>query len=84
MIAFICLEKLSNFYDIRTAGSPAKTNVFKLWSGVIAEKGVKGLWVGSIPTMYRAIVINCAQLASYSQFKELIADYMSNNKQFLL
>ena len=37
---------------------------------IAKEEGVVTLWRGAIPTMGRAMVVNAAQLASYSQAKE--------------
>jgi len=34
------------------------------------EEGILTLWRGAIPTMGRAMVVNAAQLASYSQAKK--------------
>ncbi|XP_014249292.1 mitochondrial 2-oxoglutarate/malate carrier protein [Cimex lectularius] len=39
---------------------------------IAKEEGVLALWRGAIPTMGRAMVVNAAQLASYSQAKELL------------
>eukprot|EP01095_Lingulamoeba_sp_RSL-Kostka_P004536 TRINITY_DN15771_c0_g1_i1.p1 TRINITY_DN15771_c0_g1~~TRINITY_DN15771_c0_g1_i1.p1 ORF type:complete len:305 (-),score=96.17 TRINITY_DN15771_c0_g1_i1:77-991(-) len=36
------------------------------------EEGVFALWRGCVPTIMRAMVLNAAQLASYSQIKELL------------
>ena len=41
---------------------------------IVAEEGVGKLWSGVGPTVARAIVINGAQLGSYSQAKETIAE----------
>lgn len=37
---------------------------------MIREEGLFTLWRGAIPTMARAMVVNAAQLASYSQAKQ--------------
>lgn len=34
------------------------------------EEGILTLWRGAVPTMARAMVVNAAQLASYSQAKQ--------------
>ena len=39
---------------------------------IAREEGVTTLWRGAIPTMGRAMVVNAAQLASYSQAKQSI------------
>jgi solute carrier family 25 oxoglutarate transporter 11 len=36
------------------------------------EEGVVTLWRGAVPTMGRAMVVNAAQLASYSQAKQAL------------
>ena len=36
------------------------------------EEGVLTLWRGAVPTMGRAMVVNAAQLASYSQAKQAL------------
>jgi len=46
------------------------TNVFNALLRITKEEGVATLWRGAIPTMGRAMVVNAAQLASYSQAKE--------------
>jgi len=42
-------------------------NVFDALFRVIKEEGVFTLWRGATPTVLRAMVLNAAQLASYSQ-----------------
>ena len=39
---------------------------------ILKEEGLFTLWRGAIPTMGRAMVVNAAQLASYSQAKQFI------------
>jgi solute carrier family 25 (mitochondrial oxoglutarate transporter), member 11 len=41
--------------------------VFNAMSRMIKEEGVLVLWRGCVPTMGRAMVVNAAQLSSYSQ-----------------
>ena len=41
---------------------------------IIREEGLFMLWRGAIPTMGRAMVVNAAQLASYSQAKQILLD----------
>lgn len=52
-------------------------NVFDALIRITREEGVLTLWRGVIPTMGRAMVVNAAQLASYSQAKELLITYGS-------
>lgn len=47
-------------------------NVFNALARIYKEEGVTTLWRGATPTMGRAMVVNAAQLATYSQAKELI------------
>lgn len=47
-------------------------NVFDALFRIFKEEGLFTLWRGAIPTMGRAMVVNAAQLASYSQAKQLI------------
>ncbi|XP_064296467.1 mitochondrial 2-oxoglutarate/malate carrier protein [Phalacrocorax carbo] len=49
-------------------------NVFDALLRMGREEGVATLWRGCIPTMARAVVVNAAQLASYSQSKQLLLD----------
>ncbi|KAK9888027.1 hypothetical protein WA026_000310 [Henosepilachna vigintioctopunctata] len=39
---------------------------------ITREEGLFTLWRGAVPTMGRAMVVNAAQLASYSQAKEML------------
>ncbi|XP_062368222.1 mitochondrial 2-oxoglutarate/malate carrier protein isoform X2 [Cinclus cinclus] len=49
-------------------------NVFDALVRMAKEEGVLTLWRGCIPTMARAVVVNAAQLASYSQSKQFLLD----------
>ncbi|XP_042201259.1 mitochondrial 2-oxoglutarate/malate carrier protein [Callorhinchus milii] len=57
------------------------TNVFNALLRISREEGVTTLWRGCVPTMARAVVVNAAQLASYSQTKQflLTTGYFSDN-----
>ncbi|RZF47237.1 hypothetical protein LSTR_LSTR004946 [Laodelphax striatellus] len=48
------------------------TSVFNALVRITREEGLLALWRGAIPTMGRAMVVNAAQLASYSQAKEIL------------
>lgn len=48
------------------------TNVFNALYRITTEEGVLTLWRGCLPTVARAMVVNAAQLASYSQAKQLV------------
>ncbi|GMS93156.1 hypothetical protein PENTCL1PPCAC_15331, partial [Pristionchus entomophagus] len=48
-------------------------NAFEAIGRIAREEGVTTLWRGCVPTVMRAMVVNVAQLATYSQAKEMIA-----------
>lgn len=48
--------------------------VFNALARIASEEGVVTLWRGTIPTMGRAMVVNAAQLASYSQAKQYLLE----------
>ncbi|XP_068443652.1 mitochondrial 2-oxoglutarate/malate carrier protein [Clinocottus analis] len=50
------------------------SNVFNALVRITREEGVATLWRGCVPTMARAVVVNAAQLASYSQAKQALLD----------
>lgn len=56
-------------------------NVFDALFRITREEGVLTLWRGCLPTIGRAMVVNAAQLASYSQAKQLLMStgYFSDN-----
>jgi solute carrier family 25 oxoglutarate transporter 11 len=56
-------------------------NVFDSLFRIVKEEGVLTLWRGAVPTMGRAMVVNAAQLASYSQAKQFLLDtgYFKDN-----
>lgn len=45
------------------------TGVFNALSRMVKEEGILTLWRGCVPTIGRAMVVNAAQLSSYSQAK---------------
>ncbi|RZC43236.1 mitochondrial 2-oxoglutarate/malate carrier protein [Asbolus verrucosus] len=47
-------------------------NVFDALIRMSREEGILTLWRGAIPTMGRAMVVNAAQLATYSQAKQTL------------
>ncbi|XP_063243468.1 mitochondrial 2-oxoglutarate/malate carrier protein [Bacillus rossius redtenbacheri] len=47
-------------------------NVAEALFRITREEGLLTLWRGAVPTMGRAMVVNAAQLASYSQAKEFL------------
>lgn len=48
------------------------SSVFNALVRITREEGLLVLWRGTIPTIGRAMVVNAAQLASYSQAKEAL------------
>lgn len=48
---------------------------------IVKEEGLFTLWRGAVPTMGRAMVVNMAQLATYSQAKQILLDtkYFNDN-----
>uniref|UniRef100_A0A7E5A2B5 Mitochondrial 2-oxoglutarate/malate carrier protein n=1 Tax=Panagrellus redivivus TaxID=6233 RepID=A0A7E5A2B5_PANRE len=50
------------------------TSVFNAVARIFKEEGVLALWRGCTPTVGRAMVVNAAQLATYSQAKQAILD----------
>ncbi|XP_018421323.1 PREDICTED: mitochondrial 2-oxoglutarate/malate carrier protein-like [Nanorana parkeri] len=50
------------------------SNVFNALVRMSREEGITTLWRGCVPTMARAVVVNAAQLASYSQSKQILLD----------
>lgn len=48
------------------------SSVFNALARIAREEGVTTLWTGATPTIARAMVVNAAQLASYSQAKQAI------------
>lgn len=50
------------------------TNVINALVRITREEGILVLWRGAIPTMGRAMVVNAAQLASYSQAKQYLLE----------
>lgn len=48
------------------------SSVFNALMRITREEGLLTLWRGTVPTMGRAMVVNAAQLASYSQAKQYL------------
>lgn len=46
--------------------------VFNALARITREEGVTTLWRGSLPTVYRAMAMNCGMLATYDQSKEML------------
>ena len=56
-------------------------NVFDALIRITREEGILTLWRGCVPTIGRAMVVNAAQLASYSQAKQFLLStkYFNDN-----
>jgi solute carrier family 25 (mitochondrial oxoglutarate transporter), member 11 len=52
-------------------------NVFDAIIRIAREESVLTLWKGALPTVVRAMVLNGAQLSSYSQAKGILVDYLN-------
>jgi solute carrier family 25 oxoglutarate transporter 11 len=50
--------------------------VFNALSRIVKEEGVTTLWRGSLPTVYRAMAMNCGMLATYDQSKEMLVPFV--------
>lgn len=59
-------------------------NAFEAIFRIAKEEGLFTLWRGALPTMGRAMVVNAAQLASYSQAKQVILQtgFLADGKNF--
>lgn len=48
-------------------------NIFDALWRIAREEGVRGLWRGATPTVARSMVVNCVQLGTYDQAKEVFS-----------
>ncbi|XP_066599260.1 mitochondrial 2-oxoglutarate/malate carrier protein-like [Prorops nasuta] len=72
--AEVALIRMTADGRLRIADRRNYKNVFDALFRIIKEEGLFTLWRGAIPTMGRAMVVNAAQLASYSQAKQVLLD----------
>ncbi len=70
--AEVALIRMTSDGNLPAAQRRNYKNVFEALARIAREEGVLTLWRGAIPTMGRAMVVNAAQLASYSQAKQAI------------
>lgn len=79
--AELCLIRMTSDGRLPPDQRRNYSNAFTALYRIGREEGVSGLWRGAVPTMGRAIVVNAAQLASYSQAKQSLMDtgYFGDN-----
>jgi len=79
--AEISLIRMTSDGRLPVAERRGYKNVFDALSRIIKEEGVLTLWRGCGPTVMRAMVVNAAQLATYSQSKQLLlqSGYFNDN-----
>lgn len=54
-------------------------HVFDAVRRIPAEEGVLSLWKGGLPTVLRAMALNCALFSTYEETKERLSVRMPNN-----
>lgn len=59
-------------------------HVFDALARIIREEGVSKLWRGAIPTATRAMIVNAAQMPTYSQAKQALISTGLMQQGFLL
>jgi len=69
--AEVCLIRMTSDGRLPVEQRRGYTSVGNALARIVREEGVLTLWRGCAPTVARAMVLNMAQLASYSQFKEM-------------
>ncbi|XP_050435831.1 mitochondrial 2-oxoglutarate/malate carrier protein-like [Adelges cooleyi] len=69
--AEVALIRMTSDAQLPVADRRGYTSVFNALARIAREEGIATWWRGCIATMGRAAVVNMAQLASYSQAKEL-------------
>lgn len=69
--AEVALIRMTSDAQLPLAERRGYSSVFNALARIAAEEGIATWWRGCIATMGRAAVVNMAQLASYSQSKEM-------------
>lgn len=69
--AEVALIRMTSDAQLPLAERRGYTNVINALARIAREEGIATWWRGCIATMGRAAVVNMAQLASYSQAKEM-------------
>lgn len=79
--AELCLIRMTSDGRLPEAERRNYKNAFDALLRIAREEGVTALWRGAVPTMGRAVVVNAAQLASYSQAKQSLLNtgYFGDN-----
>lgn len=79
--AEVALIRMTADGRLPTAERRGYKNVFNALYRISTEEGVLALWKGYGPTVVRAMVVNAAQLASYSQAKQFVlgSGYFQDN-----
>lgn len=75
--AEVALIRMTSDAQLPLAERRGYTSVFNALARIAREEGIATWWRGCIATMGRAAVVNMAQLASYSQAKEI---YLKSGK----
>lgn len=75
--AEVCLIRMTSDGRLPAEQRRGYTSVGNALVRIIREEGLLTLWRGCAPTVGRAVVLNCAQLASYAQFKTIIKNQWS-------
>lgn len=69
--AEVALIRMTSDAQLPVSERRGYSSVFNALARIAREEGIATWWRGCIATMGRAAVVNMAQLASYSQAKEL-------------
>jgi solute carrier family 25 (mitochondrial oxoglutarate transporter), member 11 len=56
-------------------------NVFDALGRIYSEEGLAGLWRGSVPTIARAMSVNCSHLVGYNESKEQLMKFTGEKKE---
>ena len=72
--AEVCLVRMTSDGRLPVNERRNYTSVNNALFRIIKEEGILTLWKGCTPTITRAMVLNMAQLGSYSQIKQMLLD----------
>lgn len=59
-------------------------NVGDALKRIVSDEGVTALWKGAVPTMLRAVSLNCAMLVTYDTVKESLTTSMKDSSPFTI